>query len=166
MATVTFQGNPVHLEGTLPAVGTTAPDFKLTGADLADKTLADYAGKVKVVTVTPSLDTPVCALSAVRFAKEAETLREKGVVILNVSADLPFVFSRGCEATAGFEKLSTFRGCFPYGNKIVDGPLAGLYARAVLVLDKENKIVYTELCPEIAKEPNYTKVLDAVKALL
>jgi len=164
--TTAFQGTPVTLEGTIPAVGTAAPDFKLTAADLSDKTLASYEGKIKVFSVTPSLDTSVCALSAVRFAKEAEKLRDKGVIIINVSADLPFVFTRGCEATAGFEKLSTFRGCFPYGLKMTSGPLEGLYARAVIVVDKDNKVVYTQLCPEITKEPNYTEVLEAVKKLL
>ena len=168
MSKVTFQGTPVTLAGALPAVGSVAPDFALVAGDLSEKHLKDFEGKIKVVSIVPSLDTPVCALSAQRFNKESEALKD--VVVLNVSADLPFAAARFCESTklAHITTLSTFRSCEfgkTWGVRIMDGPLAGLNTRAVLVLDRDNKVVYEELVSEITHEPNYAAVLDAIKKL-
>ena len=163
MAEITLKGNPIHTSGELPARGTTAPAFRLVSTGLAEVGLGDFAGK-KVLNVFPSLDTGVCAASVRRFNQEAAGL--DGVRVLNVSADLPFAHSRFCSAEGieGVENLSTFRSSFAddYGLKIVDGPLAGLCSRAVLVLDEDNRVVYTEQVPEIAQEPDYAAALAAL----
>jgi thiol peroxidase len=163
MATITLKGNPFQTSGQLPAKGTAAPDFTLLGLDLAPLRLADLKG-VKVLNVFPSLDTPVCALSVRAFNERAAG--KPGVTVLNVSADLPFAQKRFCGAE-GIERAltaSTFRSTFAkdYGLEIVDGPLAGLCSRAVLVLDAQNRVVYTEQVPEIAREPNYDAALAAL----
>jgi len=165
MANITIGGNPIHTIGDLPAVGTKAPDFKLTTGDLKDVSLADFKGKKKVLNITPSLDTGICAASARRFNKEASSLAN--VVVLNVSADLPFASKRFCtaEGLTGVTPLSTFRSTFgkDWGVTIVDGAVAGLTARSVVILDENDKVIYTELVPEHRQEPNYEKALAALK---
>jgi thiol peroxidase len=166
MATITLKGNPVHTSGELPSKGTTAPAFKLTGADLSDKGLEAFAGKKKILNIVPSLDTGICALSAKRFNEAAGAMKD--TVLLNISADLPFAQKRFCDAEklAHIVTLSTFRSPGfgrDYGLQIVDGPLSGLLGRAVLVLDAANRIVYAQLVPEIAQEPDYDAALDAVR---
>ena len=166
MATITLKGNPIHTAGDLPAKGATAPDFKLTKADLADVGLKDFAGQKKILNVVPSLDTGVCATSAKKFNEAVAKLT--GVVLLNVSADLPFAAGRFCESNGlkNVVALSTFRSpdfAQAYGVAIVDGPLAGLTARAVVVLDAQNKVLHAELVPEIAQEPDYAAALAAVR---
>ncbi|MFH1965698.1 MAG: thiol peroxidase [Acidobacteriota bacterium] len=165
MCNVTFKGNPVKLKGLLPAVGSTAPDFTLTAADLADTTLESFKGKTKILSIVPSLDTPVCAASARAFNQKAGS--KDGVVVLNISADLPFAASRFCTAEGlnNVVTLSTFRSpefLDDYGIGIAEGPLAGLTARAVLVLNPENKVVHSHLVPEITDEPDYDSVLKAL----
>ena len=166
MATITHRGNPIHTSGELPAAGSKAPDFKLTGSDLKDVGLADYKGKVKVLNINPSLDTGICALSAKRF--DAEIAKLPGSIVLNVSRDLPYAASRFCkgEGLTTIVPLSEMRGRDfgkAYGVEITDGLLAGLLARSVVVIDANDKVVYTEQVPEIAQEPNYVAALDAVK---
>ena len=168
MATITFKGNPVHTSGNLPAAGATAPAFKLTAGDLSDVGLDAYAGKRKILNIVPSLDTGICAKSAVRFNGEVAKLAD--TVLLTISADLPFAQKRFCEQ----EKLqhvvilSTLRApAFgkDYGVVMVDGPLAGLMSRAVLVLDKNNKVIHAQQVPEIAQEPDYDAALAALRAV-
>ena len=166
MATITFKGSPIQTCGTLPKPGTKAPAFKLTRADLADVGLEAFAGKKKVINIVPSLDTSVCALSAQRFNREVSGLDD--VVVVNVSADLPFAQKRFCESNGlkNVANLSTFRSpAFgkDYGVTILSGPLAGLMSRAVLVLDKTDTVIHAEQVPEIAQEPNYDAALFAVK---
>ena len=166
MATITFKGNPTQTAGELPAQGAQAPDFKLTKTDLSDVGLKDFAGKKKILNITPSLDTGVCATSAKTFNEAVAQLN--GVVLLNVSADLPFAAGRFCESNGlkNVVTLSTFRApdfAKAFGVGIVDGPLAGLTARAVVVLDAQNRVLHTELVPEIAQEPNYEAALAAVR---
>ena len=162
MSTVTFKGTPIQLAGSFPTVGKQAPEFKLAAGDLSDKQLADFKGKTKILNIVPSLDTPVCAISARKF-NEAVGTREN-VVLLNISADLPFAQGRFCESNSlrNIVTLSTFRAtsfATDYGVQIAEGPLAGLTARAVVVVDASNKVTYTELVPEIAQEPNYDAAL-------
>jgi len=166
MATITLKGNPIHTSGELPAQGATAPDFKLTKPDLADVALKDFAGKKKILNIVPSLDTGVCATSAKKFNEAVARLGD--VVLLHVSADLPFAAGRFCESNGlkNVVALSTFRSpdfAQAYGVAIVDGPLAGLTARAVVVLDAQNKVRHAELVPEIAQEPDYAAALAAVR---
>jgi len=160
MAKITLNGNACNTNGDLPAVGSQAPDFKLTNTDLEDKSLADFAGKKKLLNIVPSLDTPVCATSTKRFDTEA---REDAVMLV-IAADLPFAMGRFCgaEGTDKVIPLSMMRSknfAKDYGVLIQDGPLAGITARAVVVLDENDKVVYTELVPEIAQEPDYDKAL-------
>lgn len=166
MANITFKGDPIQTSGELPALGSQAPDFTLTTTSLADVSLKDYAGKKKILSIVPSLDTGVCATSAKKFNEAISAL--DGVVALNISADLPFAAGRFCESNGlnNIVALSTFRSpefAQVYGVKIVDGPLAGLTARAVIVLDDQNRVVYSEQVPEIGQEPDYAAALAAVK---
>ena len=166
MATVTLKGNPVRLSGELPVKGSEAPAFKLTSKDLADLSAADFKGKNLVLNIFPSVDTSVCATAVRRFNKEASSLKDTAV--LCISADLPFAQARFCgaEGLNNVVTLSDFRsGDFgkAYGLRIVDGPLAGLLARAVVVVGKDGKILYTQLVPEIAQEPDYAAALAALK---
>lgn len=166
MATITFKGNPIQTSGHLPDKGAFAPDFKLAKTDLSDVSLKDFAGKKKILNVVPSLDTGVCATSAKKFNEAVSALGS--VVLLNVSADLPFAAGRFCESNAlkNVVALSTFRSpdfAKAYGVGIVSGPLAGLTARAVIVLDAQNRVLHAELVPEIAQEPNYEAALAAVR---
>lgn len=166
MATVTLKGNPVHTTGELPAVGAKAPDFRLTGADLADVSLATYAGKTKILNIVPSLDTSTCAISTRKFSEMVGGLTN--TVVLVVSADLPFAMKRFC-STEGLDNvvpLSMMRGrnfAKEYGTLIQDGPLEGISARAVVVIDGGGKVVYTQLVPEITEEPNYDAALAAAR---
>lgn len=165
MATITLKGNPIHTIGQLPAVGQASPDFRLTGADLADVSLARFAGKRKILNIVPSLETGICQMSARRFNAEAGA--QPDTVILNISADLPLAQKRFCEAEklAHIVSLSTFRSpAFgkDFGVVITDGPMAGLMSRSVLVLDRQDRVVYAEQVPEIAQEPNYAAALQAL----
>jgi thioredoxin-dependent peroxiredoxin len=166
MATITFKGNPIQTSGELPAKGSQAPDFKLTQSDLADVSLKDFADKKKILNIVPSLDTGVCAASAQKFNEAVSALGD--VVLLTISADLPFAAGRFCDSHGlkNIVTLSTFRSpafAQAYGVEIVEGPLAGLTARAVIVLDAQNQVVYTEQVPEIAQEPDYDAALASVK---
>ncbi|HZF51710.1 MAG TPA: thiol peroxidase [Polyangiaceae bacterium] len=160
MATISIKGTPIHTSGTLPAVGSTAPDFSLVKMDLSEARLSSYQGK-KILNIFPSLDTSICAASVRTFHERASKL--SGVTVLNISADLPFAHSRFCasEGITGAEGLSTFRSDFAtqYGVKMVDGPLAGLLSRAVVVVDAANKVLYAEQVADIAQEPNYDAAL-------
>lgn len=164
MAAITFLGKPVHTSGELPFVGVKAPDFQLSNGKLVDVTLAAYAGKRKVLNIVPSLDTPVCAASARKFNEKASKCAN--TVILMVSADLPFAQCRFCESEGlkNVVPLSTFRSTFSddYGVRMTDSLLAGLTARAVMVLDENNTVIHSELVGELTHEPDY----DAVLALL
>ena len=161
MRQVTLQGNPVKVNGTLPSVGAAAPEFNLTAADLSDKTAADFAGKRKVLNIFPSVDTGVCAQSVRTFNQRASSL--DNTVVLCVSADLPFAQARFCgaEGLNNVVTLSTFRSSFAqdFGVALADGALRGLCARAVVVLDENNRVLYTQLVPEIANEPDYDAAL-------
>jgi len=162
---ITLKGNPINLDGDFPAVGSIAPQFSLTDAGLADVGLDQYAGKKKVISILPSLDTPVCATSTQKF--NTEVANKDNVQLLVVSGDLPFAAKRFCEANSAgdTQTLSTMRNntfASDYGVLMADGPLAGLTARAVLVLDEENKVIHAELVPEIAQEPNYDAALEVL----
>lgn len=166
MAKITLKGNSIHTIGDLPKVGVKAPDFRLTTAELADVTLADFKGKKKLLNIVPSLDTPVCATSTKKFNDYAKDRND--TVMLIVSADLPFAQGRFCSAenTKSVVALSMMRDrhfAKDYGVLIEDGPLAGLTARAVVVLDAADKVVYAELVPEISQEPNYEKAIASLK---
>jgi thioredoxin-dependent peroxiredoxin len=165
MATVTLKGNPVNVGGNFPKAGDSAPAFTLTAGDLSDVTLASYAGKRKVLNIVPSLDTPTCAKSTRVFNEKASGMTN--TVVLVIAADLPFAMSRFCgaEGLKNVVTLSTFRGKdfhSKYGVDIADGPLRGLTARGVVVLDENNKVKHAELVPEIAQEPNYDAALAAL----
>jgi thiol peroxidase len=166
MAQVTLKGNPIHTSGELPALGAKAPEFKLTGADLKDVSLADYQGKRKILNIVPSLDTAVCATSTRKFNETAGKL--PNTVVLVISADLPFAAKRFC-TTEGLQNvvtLSLMRDkafAKDYGVLLQDGPLAGICARAVVVLDENDKVVHRQLVPEIGQEPDYDGALAAAK---
>lgn len=166
MATVTLQGNPLHTSGNLPAIGSQAPDFQLTTKDLGTAKLADYAGKRVVLNIFPSIDTGVCATSVRTFNARASQLAN--TVVLCISNDLPFAMARFCGAE-GLDQVVTLSGFRhkeferAYGVTLTDGPLAGLMARAVVVLDAQHKVIHTELVPEIAQEPNYDAAIAAAK---
>lgn len=165
MSKITLKGNPVNTKGTLPALNSTAQNFKLVKTDLAEVTLENYTGKRKVLNIFPSIDTPTCATSVRKFNKEATDLQN--TVVLNISADLPFAQKRFCgaEGINNTETLSTFRSTFAkdYNLEIIDSPLAGLCSRAVIILDEKNKVIYTEQVSEIGNEPDYAKALKALK---
>ncbi|HLE10203.1 MAG: lipid hydroperoxide peroxidase [Bdellovibrionales bacterium RIFOXYD12_FULL_39_22] len=165
MTKITLKGNSINTSGSLPALKSMARDFKLTKSDLSDVSLKDFSGKRKILNIVPSLDTGICAASARRFNNEASKI--KNTVILTISCDLPFAQKRFCEAEgiANVVMLSELRSkAFgeDYGVRIIDGPLAGLLSRAIVVLDENNKVIYTEQVPEIAQEPQYDKALAAV----
>lgn len=166
MAQIKHRGNPITTNGDLPKVGSKAPDFKLVDASLKDVTLADFTGKKKLLNIFPSIDTPTCAKSTRKFNEYAA--KNDNVAIIMVSADLPFAQSRFCTAenTKNVRTLSMMRGrdfAKHYGVLIKDGLLAGVTARAVVVLDENDKVLYTELVPEIAQEPNYEAAIAALK---
>lgn len=165
MADITLKGNPCHTNGELPAVGSVAPEFRLTGTDLQDVGLEAFAGKKKLLNIVPSLDTPVCATSTQKF--NSAMAEKSDAVALVISADLPFAQKRFCgaEGIENVVSLSMMRSrnfAKDYGMLITDGPLAGLCGRAVVVLDADNKVVYTQLVPEIGQEPDYDAALAAL----
>ncbi|MHC4409627.1 MAG: thiol peroxidase [Planctomycetota bacterium] len=164
MATTALKGTPVQTNSDLPATGSAAPDFLLIGTDLSEKTLADFEGKKKILTINPSYDTPVCQAAARTFNQRAASLGD--VVVLVVSPDLPFAQKRFCvaEGLEGVVPLSTFRGSFlqDYGVEMIDGAMKGLAARAIVVLDEKNDVVHTELVADIVQEPNYDTAIAAV----
>jgi thiol peroxidase len=167
MAQTALKGNPVTTSGDLPAMGSAAPDFTLTKGDLSDVTLADFSGKKKILNIVPSLDTGTCAASARRFNQEIRNVGD--TVVLTISNDLPYAQRRFCEANNIDEvvTLSQLRNREfgkAYGVTIMDGPMAGLLTRAVVVLDENNTVLHTQLVPEISTEPDYDAALAAVKA--
>ncbi|MEJ4044343.1 MULTISPECIES: thiol peroxidase [Erwiniaceae] len=164
--TVHFQGNPVSVDGQIPGPGQSAKPFTLVAKDLADVSLSQYAGKRKVLNIFPSIDTGVCAASVRKFNQLANDL--DNTVVLCISADLPFAQSRFCgsDGLSNVVTLSTLRGGEfkkDYGVAIAEGPLAGLTARAVVVLDEQDNVLYSELVNEITTEPNYDAALAALK---
>ncbi len=166
MAKVTHKGNPIDIAGSFLQKGQKAPAFKLVGKDLNDVTLADFAGRRKVLDIVVSLDTGICATSARRFNETAGGL--PNTLVLVISGDLPFAASRFCttEGLANVVTLSTLRGkqfLRDYGVEITSGKLVGLAARAVVVLDEKDTVLHSELVPEIAQEPNYDAALAALK---
>lgn len=164
MATVTLKGNPFNTNGNLPATGGLAPAFNLVKTDLSEVSSSDFKGKRVVLNIFPSVDTPTCATSVRTFNAEASKL--DNTVVVCASQDLPFALARFCGAE-GLDKVipaSAFRSNFAsdYGVKLVDGPLSGLTARAVVVLDADGKVLYTELVNEVAHEPDYAAALKAL----
>ncbi len=165
MASVTFKGTEIHTNGDLPQVHAQAPDFKLVDKDLNTRTLADFSGKKRILNIVPSLDTPVCAESTRKFNQYAR--EHPDAMILVVSADLPFAQQRFCgdEGLDNVVPLSMMRDksfAQNYGVLIEDGPLAGLAARAIVVLDEDDRVIHRQLVPEIAEEPDYQQALDAL----
>lgn len=165
MADITLKGNPIRTNGNLPSIGSKAPDFKLVDGGLVERSLKDYEGKRKLLSIVPSLDTPTCSLSTKKFNEQIKAHPE--VIALVVSADLPFAQKRMCSAenVANIIPLSMMRSkdfAKSYGVLIENGPLAGICARAVIVLDEKDQIVYTELVPEITKEPDYERALKSL----
>ena len=164
MAEVTLGGNPVHTSGELPAVGAPAPAYSLVGADLSEYDASEFAGKNVILNIFPSIDTPTCATSVRQFNERAAGMDE--TVVLCVSADLPFAMGRFCGAE-GIENVkvgSTFRSDFgqQYGVTLTDGKLAGVLARAVVVIGPDGAVKHTELVSEIAHEPDYDAALAAL----
>lgn len=162
MASITFKGNAIQTNGNLPPLGSKAPDFQLVDSDLKDRTLRDYAGKRKLISIVPSLDTAVCSLSTKKFNEQIKSHKE--IIALVVSADLPFAQKRICSAenVENIIPLSMVRSkdfAKAYGVLMENGALAGFCARAVVVLDENDKVVYTQLVPEITQEPDYDKAL-------
>ena len=168
METIYFKGTPCHTYGTLPEVGEKAPCFNLVTPELKEIHCADFAGKTVVLNVFPSLDTPVCAASVRRFNEEAA--KHPDVTVLCVSMDLPFAAGRFCtaEGITGVTPASAFRSPMfaeRYGLQIVDGPLAGLLARAVIILDGNRNVRYVDLVSEITEEPKYDEAIEVIKSL-
>jgi len=166
MAEITLRGTPINTLGELPAVGTKAPDFRLTNKDLNDVELGDFAGKRKILSIVPSLDTGVCAESTRKFNKLVAD--HDDVVVLVISADLPFAQNRFCGAenidrvhTLALMRSRNFAK--DYGVLIQDGPLAGITARAVLTLAADNTVLHAELVPEIGQEPDYDAAFAALE---
>ena len=165
MAKITLRGNPIQTNGDLPKIGSELADLKLVNTDLKDVTLLEYAGKKKVLNIFPSIDTATCAMSVRKFNEKAASL--KNSVVLCISADLPFAQKRFCgaEGITNVQTLSTMRDhhfARDLGVMMETGPLAGLTARAVIVLDENNKVTHTELVSELANEPNYDAALKAL----
>ena len=166
MAKITFKGSPFNTAGSLPKVGSAAPDFKVVKTDITPMSLSDFKGKKVVLNIFPSLDTPVCAASVRRFNVEASKLNNTAV--LCISKDLPFAQKRFC-AAEGLDNVipgSEYRDSNfsdAYGVRIVDGPLEGLFSRAIVVVNEKGMVAYTEQVPEIAQEPDYDKALAALK---
>jgi thiol peroxidase len=165
MAQITLKGNAISTIGNLPALGTSSPAFVLVAGDLSEKTLQDFGSQKKILNIFPSLDTGICQASARRFNTELNNLQN--VVVLNISQDLPFAQKRFCESE-GLDKvinLSGFRSSFAedYGVRIENGPLQGLTSRAIVILNENNEVIYTEQIPEIVQEPDYEKALNVLK---
>jgi len=166
MATITLRGNEIHTNGNLPTVGTDAPLFTLTGADLAPIAASDFKGKKVVLNISPSLDTGVCAMAAQKF--NAEVADGLGASVICITKDLPFAAKRFCETeglenviTASDYKNSDFANA--YGTLITDGPMAGLHSRAIVVVNENGEVIYTEQVAETVDEPNYEAALAALK---
>lgn len=161
MSIIQLKGNDVHTSGQLPAVGTTIKDFILVNTDLTERTLSDYAGQRKIISIFPSIDTGVCATSVRKFNELASAL--DNTVVINVSKDLPFAMKRFCgaEGLENVDTLSDFRGNFgaDYGVLMTDSGMKGLLSRAVLVVNETNQVLYAEQVPEITQEPNYEAAL-------
>lgn len=166
MATITLRGNEIHTNGDLPAIGTDAPLFTLTGPDLGPIAVSDYKGKKVIISISPSLDTGVCQATVRKFNEMAT--EGLGATVIQVTKDLPFATKRFCEAE-GLDKVivasdykdSNFADA--YGTLIIDGPMAGLHSRALVVVNEEGNVVYTEQVPETVDEPNYEAALEALK---
>ncbi|MBK7017472.1 MAG: thiol peroxidase [Sulfuritalea sp.] len=163
--TITLRGNPVRVDGDFPGVGAKAPAMTLTSGTLADVGLKDFAGKRKVLNIYPSIDTPTCAKSTRTFNEAAGGLAN--TVVLCVSGDLPFAAKRFCdmEGLANVAHLSTFRHpefMKDWGVAFAEGPMVGLTVRAVVVLDENDKVVHSQMVPEIAQEPDYDAALKAL----
>lgn len=166
MVSVKLKGETIHTNGELPEVGSQAPDFVLVDKELQNRSLKDFKGKRKLISIVPSLDTGTCALSARKFNEAAKS--NPRLTIIVVSADLPFAQKRMCESdkVENVVTLSMMRNkefASKYGVLITDGPLAGIAARAVLVLDEHDKVIYRELVPEITQEPTYQTALEKLK---
>ncbi len=162
MAEITLKGNPIHTSGNLPEKGTMAPDFKLTSTNLSDIFLKDYLGKRIVLNIFPSLDTGICATSIRTFNARASKL--ENTVVICASLDTPFAHKRFCTTEGLADVISASELCDrnfgkDYGVRIIDGPMAGLFSRAVVVIDTDGKVIYTEQVPEIGQEPNYEAAL-------
>jgi thiol peroxidase len=166
MAKLKLHGNPINTIGNLPRIGSKAKDFVLTDSKLQDHTLADYKGKKILLNIYPSIDTGVCAASVRKF--NAEAAKTPKTVVLGISRDLPFALGRFC-AAEGIDKLFTLSELRnrefgkSYGLEIVDGPMAGLLARAVIIIDADGKIIYRQLVEDIVQEPDYKAALKALK---
>ena len=166
MAKITLKGNETNTTGDVPKVGDKAPDFILVGEDLSDVTLNDFKDKNKILSIVPSLDTPVCQKSTKVFNEKATSVAD--TTVLTISADLPFAMARFCssEKLDNIHILSMMRSrnfAKDYGVLIVDGPLAGITARAVVVIDKNNTVIHSQLVSEIAEEPDYDAILNCLK---
>ncbi len=165
MAKTALKGNEVNTIGNLPEVGSQAPDFLLVRSDLKEATLASYHGQRVILNIYPSVDTGICAMSTIKFNEEASNLENTRIVC--VSKDLPFAFQRYC-ASEGIDSLDTLSAYRDqnfgkdYGVEMVDGPLKGLNARAIVIVNEEGQVIYTEMVPEITTEPNYEKALAAI----
>jgi thiol peroxidase len=161
VATINFQGKPIHTCGELPAIGIQAPDFRLCNRQLRDLSLKDFAGKRKLLSIVPSLDTPTCQTSTRKFNEKAAQLRNTEVLV--ISADLPFAQVRFCETDGikNLSALSSFRSSFAqdYGLTLTDSLLAGLMARGIIILDENDRVIYQELVSEITAEPDYASAL-------
>ena len=164
MATITFKGTPLQTSGNLPAVGAKAPDFSLLGADLARVDLGSFAGKTVVFNIFPSIDTGICAASVREFNKRAAAL--DGATVVNVSEDLVFAQKRFCgaEGIENVRSLSAFHSTFSqdWGLEMLGGPLVGLTSRAIVVVNGDGVVTYTEQVPEIVQEPDYDAALAAI----
>ena len=168
MSEVTFKGKPVRLSGTLPSLHIKAPDFRLVDKDLNDRTLHEFQGKRKLIATVPSLDTGVCSLMTKHFNEFGKKHQNENIAIITVSADLPFAQKRFCETenVHNVLTLSMMRNKDfgkSYGILIEEGPLAGILARSVIVLDEKDHVLYTELVAEITQEPNYHKALEVLQ---
>ena len=162
MASITLSGNEIHTNGDLPNVGDAAPELNLVDGDLNDVSLSTYAGKKKLLSIVPSLDTPVCATSTKKFNDVAK--EKSDAVFLMISADLPFAMSRfcqaeGCDNVISLSMMRSRNFAKDYGVLIEDGPLAGITARAIVVIDENDKVIHAELVPEISQEPDYDAAL-------
>lgn len=166
MTTVTLKGNVCHISGHLPDKGSASPQFTLVKNDLSEACLDHYQGRVVLLNIFPSIDTPVCSKSALKFNEAAASLVNTSV--LNISTDLPFAQGRFCTAKniSSCETLSCFRSSFAsdFGLQILDGPLKGLCARAVIILDENHTVLYTELVDEITHEPDYERALKVISS--
>ena len=165
MSKITLKGNDINTNGSLPAIGSGLPAVKLVGEDLSEVSLSDFKGKKKILNIFPSVDTSVCAASVNTFVERLKTRND--VVLLNISKDLPFALSRGCSILKDKENmqaLSAFRSSFALdlGLEMVDGPLKGLCSRAIIVVDENDNVLYTEQVPEITTEPDYEKAVNAL----